>query len=70
MAFDINDLFDQWDELSTVHLWVSVPVNVSLGLEIVDDILPWAGHDEAGQVCLHTDDLDVDAVPWNGLKHL
>ena len=46
------------------------PVNVSLGLEIVDDLLPRARHDETGQVCLHTDDLDVDAVPGNGLKHL
>ena len=48
----------------------SSPVNVSLGLEIVDDLLPGAGHDEAGQVRLHADHLDVHEVPGDGLEDL
>ena len=43
---------------------------ISLGLHVVDDLLPGAGHDEAGQVCLHADHLDVDQVPGDGLEHL
>ena len=47
------------------------PVNVSLGLEILDDVLPGAGHAaEPGQVGLDTDDLDVYAVPGDGLQDL
>ena len=43
---------------------------ISLGLHVVDDLLPGAGHDEAGQICLHADHLDVDQVPGDGLEHL
>ena len=43
---------------------------ISLGLHVVDDLLPGAGHDKAGQVCLHADHLDVDQVPWDGLEDL
>ena len=43
---------------------------ISLGLHVVDDLLPGAGHDKAGQVCLHADHLDVDQVPGDGLEHL
>ena len=45
-------------------------VSVVLGLHVVDDLLPGAGHDQAGQVCLHADHLDVDQVPGDGLEHL
>ena len=46
------------------------PVLVALGLHVVDDLLPGAGHDKAGQVCLHADHLDVDLVPGDGLEDL
>ena len=48
----------------------SSPVNVSLGLEILDDVLPGAGHAEPRQVGLDTDDLDVNTVPGDGLQDL
>ena len=45
-------------------------MNVSLGLHVVDDLLPGAGHEESSQVDLHADHLDIDQVPGDGLEHL
>ena len=43
---------------------------VALGLHVVDDLLPRPGHHHPGQVGLHTDHLDVDQVPGDGLQDL
>ena len=43
---------------------------ISLGLHVLDDLLPAAGHHQAGQVGLHADHLDVDLVPGDGLEDL
>ena len=43
---------------------------ISLGLHVLDDILPAARHHQACQVGLHADHLDVDLLPGDGLEHL
>ena len=45
-------------------------MKVSLGLHVVNDLLPRAGHHHTGQVSLHADHLDVDKVPGDGLEDL
>ena len=46
------------------------PVLISLGLHVLDDLLPAARHHQACQVGLHADHLDVNLVPGNGLEDL
>ena len=43
---------------------------ISLGLHVLDDLLPGPGHHQAGQVGLHADHLDVHEVPGDGLEDL
>ena len=45
-------------------------MSVSLGLHVLDDLLPGPGHHYAGQVGLHADHLDVHEVPGDGLEDL
>ena len=43
---------------------------ISLGLHVLDDLLPAARHHHPCQVGLHADHLDVDLVPGDGLEDL
>ena len=43
---------------------------ISLGLHVLDDLLPAAWHHHPCQVGLHTDHLDIDLVPRDGLQDL
>ena len=43
---------------------------ISLGLHVVDDLLPSPGHHHPSYVGLHADHLNVDKVPGNGLQDL
>ena len=43
---------------------------ISMGLHVLDDLLPAARHHQAGHVGLHADHLDVHEVPGDGLEDL
>ena len=43
---------------------------ITLGLHVLDDLLPAARHHHPRQVGLHADHLDVHEVPGDGLQDL
>ena len=43
---------------------------ITLGLHVLNDLLPAAWHHHPGHVGLDADHLDVNTVPWYGLEDL